>query len=1062
MKILYLQFYSRLEGKRMSLVLGCFFLFALLLPNSPVFAQSLTIKGRVTDIKGAPLIGASVTIKGTNKATSTATNGTYSITVPNQQAILVFSFISFISEERLVGTNSELNVILNDDNVKLNEVVVVGYGEQKRKLLSTSISTVTAKQMEDRLVATPGEALEGQIAGVNITQASGDPGNAPVIQIRGLGSIGAGNSPLFVVDGYPLNSADDFNQISPADIESIQVLKDAAAAAIYGSRGGNGIVIVTTKRGKAGTTKFSFTGASGVQDITKKVAVLDKDQYIDYVRDAFVNSGKTLPAFYNDPASLPNTNWQDQIFRTGFINNYALSASGGTDKVTFNVTGSYFDQKGIIKATDFDRYTLRASLDAKLTSKLKLSFNIAPSYTINDQTSTGGGLNNSAIYGIGTNPTGIGGAVLSALLQPPVLPVKIANGDYSYVPLQFAGTGQTFAGNPYNPVAVLDLYKDRTTTGRVLSNTAIEYDIINGLKFRSTFGFEAIINNRNWYVPATLQSDNAPTANLSTPLISNVRSRTTEGLNYNYVSENTLTYDKVINSVHNISLLAGYSFQKNTYNEDSQYGQSGTTTNTLVQYPTDAGIILGTVGYSANALISTFGRINYSYKDKYIFSASLRSDGSSRFGENKQYATFPAFSGAWRVGEEDFAKEVPEISELKIRASYGVSGNNNIGDFSSQSYTQQVNYVFGAGQASPVFGYSPNSLANPNLTWEINKQFDIGLDLGLFADRISFTGDVYRRTTTSLLLSQGVPAIFGFATSILSNVGEVRNDGLELAVKSVNLTGKLKWTTDMNISFNRNKVISLSGGGAFVGYDAAFGYTNSIRLVPGQPMSSFYGYKQIGVYKDQNDVNNSPKWAAGGSSPGDVKYADINGDGKIDGSDITNIGSPLPKFTYGISNRFSYGRFDLSFLLQGSYGNKILNAADRYNDYYSGSFNVRTNALNRWESPEDPGDGMTPRAVLTNPSSTTVLSTRNIFDGSYLRIRNVTVDYIFPPKITNALKISSIRVYVTAENLYTFTHYFGYNPDVNVLAASTQPRYGVDQGTYPIARTFSLGLNVGF
>ncbi|WP_158989159.1 TonB-dependent receptor [Mucilaginibacter sp. L196] len=1062
MKILYLQFYSRPEGKRMSLVLGCFFLFALLLPCAPVLAQSFTIKGRVTDVKGAPLTGASVTIKGTNKATTTATNGTYSISVPSQQTILVFSFISFISEERLVATNSELNVTLKEDSRMLNEVVVVGYGSQKRKLLSTSISTVTAKQMEDRLVATPGEALEGQIAGVNITQASGDPGSAPVIQIRGLGSIGAGNGPLYVVDGYPLNSADDFNQISPADIESIQVLKDAAAAAIYGSRGGNGIIIVTTKRGKAGTTKFNFTAASGIQDITKEVAVLNTDQYIDYVRDAFVNAGKTLPVFYKNPASLPNTDWQDQIFKTGYVNNYALSASGGTDKITFNVTGSYFSQTGIIIGTDFDRYTLRASLDAKLASKLKLSFNVAPSYTINDQTSTGGGLNNSAIYGIGTNPTGIGGAVLSALLQPPVLPVRIANGDYSYAPLQLAGTGQNFAGNPYNPVAVLDLYKDRTTTGRVLSNTAIEYDIIDGLKFRSNFGFEAIINNRNWYVPATLQSDNAPTANLSTPLISNVRSRTTEGLNYNYVSENTLTYDKVINGVHNISLLAGYSFQKNTYNEDSQYGQSGTTTNTLVQYPTDAGIILGTVAYTANALISTFGRLNYSYKDKYIFSASLRSDGSSRFGTDKQYAIFPAFSGAWRVGEEDFIKEVPEISELKIRSSYGVSGNNNIGDFSSQSYTQQVNYVFGAGQASPVFGFSPNSLANPNLTWEINKQLDIGLDLGLFSDRISFTGDVYRRTTTSLLLSQGVPAIFGFATSVLTNVGEVRNDGLELAVRSVNLTGKLKWTTDMNISFNRNKVISLSGGQAFVGYDAAFGYTNSIRLVPGQPMSSFYGYKQIGVYKNQADVNNSPQWAAGGSSPGDVKYADINGDGKIDANDITNIGSPLPKFTYGMSNRFSYGSFDLSFLLQGSYGNKILNAADRYTDYYSGAFNVRTNALNRWESPEDPGDGMTPRADLTNPSSTTVLSTRNIFDGSYLRIRNVTLNYVLPAKIINALKIISARVYLTAENLYTFTHYFGYNPDVNVLAASTQPRYGVDQGTYPIAKTFSLGLNIGF
>jgi TonB-linked SusC/RagA family outer membrane protein len=448
--------------------------------------------------------------------------------------------------------------------------------------------------------------------------------------------------------------------------------------------------------------------------------------------------------------------------------------------------------------------------------------------------------------------------------------------------------------------------------------------------------------------------------------------------------------------------------------------------------------------------------------DKYLFSASLRSDGSSRFGSNKRYATFPAFSAAWRIGEEKFIQKIPAISELKIRSSYGVTGNNNIGDYSSQSYAQQVNYIFGANAGTQVFGFSPGAIANNDLTWETNKQLDLGIELGLFADRIYFTADAYRRTTSNLLLSRGVPAIFGFATNILSNIGKVRNDGLELALKTVNLTGKLKWTTDMNIAFTRNRVISLADDGAFVGYDAAFGYTNSIRVVPGEAISSFYGYKQIGVYKDAADVAASPKWASGGSAPGDIKYADVNNDGKIDGGDITNIGSPLPKFIYGMSNRFNYGHFELSFLLQGSYGNKILNAADRYTNYYNGSFNVRTNAVNRWRSPENPGDGMTPRAVLPAPSSVNVVSTRNIFDGSFLRVRNVTLGYTLPTAFLKSINVSSARVFVTGENLLTFTKYFGYNPEINVWAGSNQPRYGVDQGTYPVPRTVSLGLNVSF
>jgi TonB-linked SusC/RagA family outer membrane protein len=1028
------------------------------------YAQSITVKGIVTDLKGGPLVGVAVKVKDSKTGTLTNTSGAYTITVPNRQAILIFSYVSFVSEERVAASNT-INITLKDDVTTLNDVVIVGYGEQKKKMLSTSISSVSAKQIEDRLVATPGEALAGQVAGVNIAQVSGDPGSAPIIQVRGIGSISAGNSPLFVVDGYPLNNADNFNQINPADIQSIDVLKDAAAAAIYGSRGGNGIIIVTTKKGIAGITKFNFTSSTGFQNVAKQTDVLSRDEYIDYLTDAFKNGGKTIPATYSDPDNQntnANTNWQDQIFRTGMQGNYSLSASGGSNKFKFNITGSYYNQEGIIKATNFNRYTLRANIEAELSRKLTLSFNVAPSYTTNDQTATGGGLNNSTINGIGTNPSGVGGTVLSALLQPPTLPVRFTNGDYSNIQAIQSSATQVFNGNPFNPLAVLDLYKDRTSVGRILSNLALNYEIIKGLKFKTSFGFEALQTNRKWYVPATLMSDNAPLANLSNPLIGNIRSRLTTGTNYNWVSENTLSYNKIISKDHNLSLLAGYSLQKNTYNEGSQFGQNGTITNPIVEYPNASGVILGTVAYSDNSLVSAFGRANYSYKDRYLFSASIRSDGSSRFGSNNKYAVFPAFSAAWRVGEEQFLKDHPYISELKVRASYGVTGNNNIGDYSWQSYAQQVNYIFGSNTGTQTFGFSPSAFENKDLTWETNKQLDFGLEIGLFKDRVYLTADVYRRITSDLLFAKDVPLIMGFATSILSNVGEVRNNGLELALKTSNLTGKLKWTTDMNIAFARNKVLSLSDDGAFLGYQAAFGYDNAIRLVPGESMSSFYGYRQIGVYKDAADVAASPKWTSGGSNPGDLKYEDVNFDGKIDAGDITNIGSPLPKFTYGITNRFNYQQFELSFLLQGVYGNKIFNASDRYVNTYNGSFNVRSNAVNRWRSPESPGDGMTPRANTTILSSVQVASSRNIFDGSFLRVRNVTLAYSLPTTFLKKIKLSNARVYITGENLYTFTDYFGYNPEVNVWYGASQPRFGVDQGTYPVARTFSLGLNVGF
>ncbi|KAI9463074.1 hypothetical protein F5148DRAFT_1286205 [Russula earlei] len=497
------------------------------------------------------------------------------------------------------------------------------------------------------------------------------------------------------------------------------------------------------------------------------------------------------------------------------------------------------------------------------------------------------------------------------------------------------------------------------------------------------------------------------------------------------------------------------------------FGQAGTYTNSAIEYVTAAGQIFGSANYGANALVSTFGRLSYSYKDKYLLSAAIRTDGSSRFGSDNRYATFPSVSAAWRMTEENFMKKLRYISELKIRGSYGATGNNNIGDFSWQSYQTAANYIFGSNAGTRVYGFTPNSVSVKNLTWETNKQIDAGLELGLFNNRIYLTVDAYQRNTTNLLLNRNVPGLIGFTTRVLNNVGEVRNQGLEFALTTQNTTGKLKWTTTANLFFNNNKVMALASDNDQILFDAVNGYTSSIKVVKGQALSSFYGYKQIGVYLNATDVTKSPVWASGGSQPGDIKYADVSGangkpDGKIDANDITLLGNALPKYSFGILNSFAYKNFQFSFNLQGSVGGLVLNGVDRYIYNFYGKVNARTNALNRWRSETDPGDGWTPKVTTAPSTALTSFSSHELFDASFLRVRNITLRYALDKRILSKLHLQTASLYVTAQNVFTFTGYFGYNPEANLYGNTTNPTYGVDQGSYPLARTVTFGLSVGF
>ncbi|TDN38874.1 hypothetical protein A8B98_22200 [Hymenobacter sp. UV11] len=1020
----------------------------------------VTISGQVLDERGAGLPGVNVVVKGTSIGAQTDASGRYKIAAPDN-ATLVFSFIGYVSKTVVVGGKTTLNVSLAPDAAGLDEVVVVGYGVQEKKLLATSIASISAKQIALLPVASPSEALVGLVAGAQITEPSGEPGAGAVIRIRGLGSISAGNSPLYVVDGYPLNSADSYNQISPGDIQSIQILKDAAACAIYGSRGGNGIVIVTTKRGNTdGTTRFAFSANSGIQQVAKRVDLLDRDQYLDYLRESFTNGNRVIPPILQAGAApLPDTNWQDVIFKTGVQQNYQVSASGGTDKSRFYVSGGYFKQSGIVKNSGFERFSLRANYDAQLSKKFKLGLSLAPNFTRTQVQPISGSYNGGNVSGGG--PGGETAAVTAALILPPIVPVFLPNGDYGTIRNSYNGV-ITNPTDLLNPLATLDLYQDHTNAVRALGYSYLDFEVLAGLHLRSSFGAELLNSRRGIYVPATLGTSGNQAANLSNPILGNIDARQLNGTNLNWVWENTATYNRTFGTDHNLTLLAGYSAQYNNNEGSTVLGQTGTYTNTAIDYVTAAGQLFGQASYTANALTSIFGRVDYSYKERYILTAALRSDGSSRFGPDNRQATFPSVALAWRVAEEPFIKQFAAISELKLRGSYGVTGNNNIGDYNYQSYQTAANYVFGAGNGARAFGFSPNGVSVRNLGWETNTQFDAGFDLGLFKDRIYLTVAAYQRNTTDLLLNRNIPAVLGFSTRALANVGEVRNRGLEFQLNTVNITDKaFTWSTSANLSINRNQVMALAGTNDQLLYDAVFGYTSSIRVVTGQPLGVFYGYTQEGVYRDQADIDASPKWTASTVAPGDIKLKDINGDGKIDSNDIGVIGNPFPKFTYGIQNTFGYKRFSLGITLQGTQGADILYGADRYTFNAPGQTNARTNQLGRWHSPTDPGDGRTPRAT-SGSSLRTQFSSYFIYDASFLRVRNITLRYNIPVEWAGKAGVQSAGVYASIQNLYTFTKYFGYNPEANNYGNSTTPTYGVDQGSYPMARTITLGVQLGF
>ncbi|WP_394355211.1 SusC/RagA family TonB-linked outer membrane protein [Mucilaginibacter myungsuensis] len=1046
----------------------------------------ITITGRVTDKKGETLPGVSILLKGTKTGALTDMNGSYSIKVPNGQSVLVFSFVGMVAQEITVGTQTVIDVVLADATNTLNDVVVVGYGVQSRATVTAAIAKVDGKNIGNQPVSTPGEALAGLAAGVQVTSDQGaKPGAAPTIRVRGVSSLSSSNDPLYVVDGYPLQNPANFTLINPNDIESMEILKDAASAAIYGSRAANGVVIVTTKRGKAGKTVFSATAYTGIQTVDRFISVLKKDQYVQQVKDISRIRGLAYPTLLDgDISNLPDTDWQKAIFRSAPISNFELNASGGSEKVRFNASAGFFKQQGVLIGTDYSRYSTRLNLDADLVKGLKYGFSVSPSYSEQFRQPSSG-----QASGAGANPAdfliGVPGLVADlnlpsplnqALTFQPIVPVYTANGDFQQpydraLGLNLSPTAVFSASNFYNPVGILSQSINRSRAFRTLSNMFLEYSPLADLKFKTYLGATLENEQVHAYVPGTMAYSSAPSASMTNPLLTGIYASDNSRTSFDWVWENTATYDKQIDK-HHFNVLGLFSAQK--YNSQIYYtaGVPGTFVTTAVQSPLASPNTVGVEAFDANTFVSYAGRLTYDYAKKYLLTAAVRQDGSSRFGPNNRYALFPSFSLGWRLGQEDFIKPTLEklkINELKIRGGYGRTGNANIGSF---TYVNQIalnrNYASGSNR---IFGTQQLGFANPDLTWEKNDQTSVGIDLSFLNSDIVFTADYFDRTSDGMLLAKALPLTVGYATTVASgvystayqaNLGKLSNKGFEFNLNTNFNLGAVRWSANANLSTYRTKVLDLGGPSALPAVAAMNGWNNVYQVQVGQPLGLMYGYEVVGVFKNAADLANNPK-ARSGNVVGDWMVKDQNGDGVIDVADRTVLGKGLPDFTYGFTNSFAYKNYDLSILMQGVQGVKVINGNDRQTITGNHNQNSLTEYYQNYFDPANPTKDVKypipASGGFVNPGNN--LTNYSVENGSYLRVRNITLGYRVPETALKRLFVKSARLYATAQNPFLITKYSGYNPEANIMG-SNPITPGVDQGTYPTARTFIVGVNFGF
>lgn len=1018
------------------------FLLTLLGSSSFVLqAQQGTIinsvlEGQVTDKSNkAPLEGASIVIKGTTNQTITNNKGQFTLkTGQKLPYTLVVTIVGYQSAEIKVD-GSPVKIELEQEAQTLSDVVVVGYGTQKRKDLTGSVASISAKDFNPGNNVSVDNLIAGKAAGVQVTQSSSEPGAGVSIRIRGANSINAGNEPLYVIDGFPIDNSNrtptsatvteaaprnPLNSLNPSDIASVEILKDASATAIYGSRGANGVILITTKHGKKGRLSVDYNVSGSIQDIAKKVPVLSTSQYISLLNDLKAAQNQAPEFTAEQIAAIGNgVNWQDEIFRRGYTQNHQLSFSGGQDKFTYYASLNYLDQSGIIISSGIKRYTGRVNLNYTDT-KFKFGINLNAARINDDYVPNGVSINEGA------------GIVNAAIFQDPTLGIFDNTGKYA----------QTNLVNLENPYGLAYGVADNAITSRTFGNAFLEYFIIPELSVKINAGTDIQSARRDTYIGRnTRRGANA----------NGIASVQTTNSN-NALLELTARYAKTF-SKHSLEVLGGYTYQNfgwNTLNSGAQnFSTDAFGTDNMAAGASNTFTI--NTFKSRNQLKSFLGRINYTFSDKYLLTANFRADGSSRFGADNKYGYFPSLALGWHINREDFFRDVHAVSTLKLRASYGSTGNQEIGNYRSLVLLgTQGQAIFGN---TAEVGISTTQLANPNLKWETTDQFDIGLDFGLLEDRITGTIDYFNKNTKDLLLELPVPNTTGFATT-LTNIGSMNNRGFELTVNTVNLRGKLNWTTSANLSVVKNKVTGIGGLPNILQGSAGF-FNNFSILQVGQPLNAFYGYEVVGVLQKDEAYTPQPL-----SAPGDLKFLDANDDKTINTSDRKILGSPFPDFTYGINNSLSYGRFNLSFFWQGVKGGKILNLniSESENPISFRRNRLSRSYTDRWTETNPTNDnpsGLSPAFAYVDASGT--INSRAVQSASFFRLRNISLSYDIPtPK--NRL-FQSAQVYFVAQNLVTISNYFGFDPEVTSFGTSN---VRVDYNAYPLAKIYTLGLNVKF
>lgn len=1008
-----------------SSVIITLFLFPQLLQaqNKPLINS--TLKGKIIDARTKePLAGATIKIEGVTNQTQTDAEGRFTlVTGQSFPYNLLISSVGY-QEQKVTATGSPLSVELTEASNDLNGVVVVGYGTRKRSDVTGAIASVPQSSLKQP-VSSLDQALKGAAAGVQVTQTSGQPGGGVSIRVRGGASIQGGNEPLYVVDGFPLyNSSSSAGVISgtatnplaginPSDIESVDILKDASSTAIYGSRGANGVVIITTKKGKADRSNISFETSFGTQSIRKKIDVLGAKDFAELRNEVLY---RTTPGGgkyqYLSQEAIDQlgegTNWQDAAFRKAPIQNHQLSISGGSAKVQYLLSGNYYKQEGIIRNTDFSRLGLRANIDARPGDHFKTGASLTLSRS------------NANIA-----PSGIVG---SLLIMPPTATIYEPDGSYTL-------------RNPFenifaNPIATINETINKSIVNRLLGTAYAEYTIARNLAVKVLVGADVSNQKEKYYVPSTIYegSGTKGTANLG-------------ATDYNsWLNENTITYNKSFGK-HSVDVLAGFT-QQEANNESFMAGAQNFVSDDLTYNNLGSGSILVRPGSDTYkwVLHSYLARVNYSYNNLYYFTASVRRDGSSRFGKNNKWGNFPSLAASWRISNEEFFKPFRRyVSDLKLRSSFGTTGNLEIGQYQSLATLYSLNYIFGN---SIITGFAPNRIPNENLGWETTFQYDAGIDLGLFNNRVLVSLDAYYKKTTDLLLNVEIPWTTGFASS-LQNYGSVENKGLELGIKTKNVSTKtFNWETDLNISFNRNKVLTIGNG--------ASSYISGNYIIQvGQPLGTFYGTVTDGILQTGEESVKGKFTGSATPQAGDRLYKDVSGDGTFTtAADRAIIGNAQPDFIFGITNNISWKGFELSVLLQGVSGNQIINTNRQTLEMFTGQQNASVTALERWT--ETNPSNTIPRAKL-DPAP--IFSDRFVEDGSFLRVKNVNLSYSLPKSILSGLNLTSVNVFVSAQNLLTFTKYTGFDPEVT-SGSNVSP--GTDSGIYPIAKTFNAGVRVSF